>query len=276
MKKLLVVGVVGLLSACKGDIPPQKVPLSMPEGSKTLAPCQTLAYGGFPTRSPVKQGTFFVCRPGYALNWDPERKTAEWVVEHIYSEKLAQKDAFNAVDDSRPDPELAKKAQTQNNDYVGNGYEKIQLAPNGDFKFDDVMYSHTFYLSNAAPMNPSRVSKWKMLEDVVRQTAKSADVYVVTGTVYENGYGLGWVGVPDKAGASGKNATNGKIQVPTHYYKVVLIPSQHRAVAFIQPNTPVENGGDLIPISLPALEKMAQIRFAPDFSPAQRQEKLGF
>lgn len=277
MKLALLVPCVLLLAACKGDIQPRPIPISAPEGAQVLAPCQSLAYGGFPRRSSEKKGTFFVCRDGYALNFDPERKTAEWAVEHVQAKNLAQPNAFSPIDDSRADPQLAVKAQSQNNDYVGVGYVKELLVPSDNYKFNDVLYSHTFYLSNAIVMNPSRVADWKKLEEYVRSSAvKNGEVFVISGSVYDKGFGLGWVGIADKERASGKNATAGKIQVPTHYYKVILIPSQRSAQAFLLPNTSAEKGGALTMISMAELENMAQIRFSPDFSQTQRQERLGF
>ena len=277
MKLALLVPFVLLLASCKADIQPRPIPISAPEGAAVLAPCQTLAYGGFPRRSPEKKGTFFVCRDGYALNYDPERKTAEWAVEHLTAENLSKKDMFSPVDDSRVDPQLAVKAQSQKNDYVGIGYVKEMLVPTDNYKYNDVLYSHTFYLSNAIVMNPSRVDDWKRLEEYMRSLAKQyGEVFVISGTLYEKGFGLGWVGIADKERASGKNATVGKIQVPTHYYKVILIPSQRRAQAFILPNTSADKGGKVEPISLGDLERAAQIRFSPDFSETQRKERLGF
>lgn len=277
MKLALLIPCVLILSACKGDIQPRPIPISAPEGSQVLAPCQSLTYGGFPRHSPEKKGTFFVCRDGYALNFDPQRKTAEWAVERLQGKSLSQPDAFSSIDDSRVDPQLAVKAQSQNNDYVGVGYIKERLIPSENYKYNDVLYSHTFYLSNAIVMNPSRVDDWKKLEEHVRSLAKqNEEVFVITGSVYDKGFGLGWVGISDKERASGKTATVGKIQVPTHYYKVVLIPSKRTAQAFLLPNTSAEKGEPIKVIAPQQLEQMAQIRFAPDFSQAQRQEKLGF
>lgn len=277
MKPALLVPFVLLLASCKADIQPRPIPISAPEGAAVLAPCQPLAYGGFPRRSPEKKGTFFVCRDGYALNYDPERKTAEWAVEHLTAENLNKKDMFSAVDDSRVDPQLAVKAQSQKNDYVGVGYVKEMLVPTDNYKYNDVLYSHTFYLSNAIVMNPSRVDDWKKMEDYMRSLAKqNGEIFVISGTLYEKGFGLGWVGIANKERASGKNATVGKIQVPTHYYKVALIPSQRTAQAFLLPNTSADKGGTVQPIPLADLEQAAQIRFAPDFSETQRKERLGF
>lgn len=277
MKYALLIPCVLLLASCKGDVQPSRIPISAPEGAKVLAPCQQLAYGGFPRRSPEKKGTFFVCRDGYALNFDPTRKTAEWAVERLRADDLKKPDAFSSIDDSRVDPVLSVKAQSQNNDYVGVGYVKERLVPTDNYKYNDVLYSHTFYLSNAIVMNPSRVDDWKKLEEHVRSLAKqNGEIFVVSGTLYEKGFGLGWVGIADKERGSGKSSTEGKIQVPTHYYKVVMVPSRRSAQAFLLPNDSAEKGGPLQSVPLHDLEKAAQIRFAPDFSEAQRQEKLGF
>lgn len=276
-KRILFVALVALLSGCKKDVQPVSVPMSAPQGAKQLSPCQELTYGGFPRSSPQKKGTFFICRDGYAINYDPYRKMAEWSVEHLTAENLNKPDSFKNVDDSRPDPQLAVIAQTQLNDYLGTGYERVRLVSSENFKYDDVLYSHTFYLSNAAVLNPSRMTEFKKLEDYARSLALThKDVYVITGPLYEGGQGLGWVGVPDKERASGKNLNKGKIQVPTHYYKVLLIPSVHKAEAFVIPNTPVEMGKTMQSIPMETLETHSQIRFAPDFSKNERIERLGF
>lgn len=266
------------LVGCKPEIPPVPVPLTKAV-SGVEAPCEGLTYGGFPrvdqeVRKDEKKkskGTFFVCRPGYALNYDPSRKTAEWVVEHLTAENLNAPRAAQEISDHRPDPELPPKAQSMNNDFVGTGYERVYLAPAEDFEYDDVLYSHSFYLSNAVHLHPSRVATWKTLSQQIRDLAKQrGSLFVISGPIYEAGLGRGWVGVPDSTKrSSGKGGERGKVMVPTHLFKIVIDPQTKRSAAYVVENTPTSNP-TLMTVPVQEVERLTGMVVSPDLTKSEQ------
>lgn len=261
-----------LLSGCKGDIEPIPVPIT---NNQQNVPCQNLTFYGFPeNKNSVETQNFFICREGYALNFNPVRKTSQWVVEKTGQDILKKPQQALKIDDTRPDPQLSKKAQSQKNDYVGIGYKKIELASPENMLSNDVLYSYTHYLSNAVPIYPDNYTTWKNLENYVRQIGLQHKViYIITGTVYANGNGLGWVGVPDSISNSAKTSNNGKIEVPSYLYKLVLIPEIHKSIGFIIPN---DKPSSVMVISPSELEQLSQMHFSPDLTEQERQKLLGF
>ena len=263
-----VLVVACLMSGCKPEPPPVPVPLTKAV-SGVEAPCEHLVYGGFPRHQTPGEGTFFICRPGYALNYDPSTKTSQWVVEHLEADNLKRDRAAKDIADHRPDPNLPKKARTNNDDFVGTGYERVYLAPATDFLYDDILYSHSFYLTNAVHLHGDRVPALKALEETVRSMAQArGQLYVITGPVYENGGGRGWVGVPDKLRqGSAKSAHKGKVMVPTHIFKVVIDPQAGKSIGFLVENTPLVGaasspGYEVVPVA--TIEKLTGMVFAPD------------
>lgn len=271
---LLFIGTVLFLTGCKPDVQPVKVPLAAPDNSEYKAPCQDKIFAGFPSLEVKTKDTFFICREGYALNFNPETKNAEWVVYKLTAENLNKKDNFKDFDDSRPDPLISKKQRTELNDYKGNGYVKAKYAPEEHFKYDDVLYSHTHYLSNATVIHPSRVEQYNLVNEKIKELAINyGEVFIISGPVYEGGGALGWVGIGDK---NTHKSTKGKIKVPTHFYKIIEVPSIKNSFAILIPNTPIEKGGNIQNVSVSQVENMTKIRFSPDLSKSDRLSKLGF
>ena len=257
-----------LLAGCKPAIPPTPIPLTKAiTGVK--APCENLVFGGFPRKEPIVNGTFFICRKeSYVLNLDPRRKTPEWVAEDLAATNLNSPDKFEKINDSRPDPLLPRSAQAKLNDYIGTGYKELLLASPNDFKYNDVAYSHSYYLSNAVPQYPGQSVTWRALNTAVRELAKTrGELYIISGPVYVSGVGLGWIGVPDDINASGNRANIGKIEVPTDLFKILIDPKRHQSIAFLIPNT-ATYGAPLssFVVSIAQIEQLTQMRIAPDLS----------
>ena len=277
VKFVFVSSLLLTLVGCKPDIPPTPVPLTKAV-SGVEAPCESLTFGGFPRsekefekRDKQFKGTFFICRPGYALNYDSFHKTSDWVVERLTSENLSKERAAKDISDHRPDPEIPPRLQSLNNDFIGTGYERVYLAPAEDFEYDDVLYSHSFYLSNAVHLHPSRVASWKNLAQQVRELAKQrGELFVVSGPIYEAGLGRGWVGTPDSVKkSSGKNGEKGKVMVPTHLFKVVIDPKTKVSAAYIIENTPTDHP-TVITSSVAEVERLTGLVFAPDLTKSEQ------
>jgi endonuclease G len=106
----------------------------------------------------------------------------------------------------RQDLNLTKEGAT-NADYKSSGYSRGHLVPAEDIAEP----ADTFLLSNTVPQDQSmNAGIWRQLENKVRKLAASADaVYVLTGTIFD-GTQVESIGV-------------GKVAVPTHLYKIILV-----------------------------------------------------
>ena len=167
-----------------------------------------------------------LCRKGFLLSHDSEKKTPVWVAEHLTKEKasgpLKRKNSFKA------DPDLSVGRRSELKDYAGSVFDRGHMAPSADMKWDERAMAECFYLSNMVPQAGKGMNQgiWRMLEEKVRQWAlKRGEVYIYTGPVYE----------ATKAETIGLN----RVAVPTALFKVVFDPKAQKAIAFMMPNKPL-------------------------------------
>jgi len=179
-----------------------------------------------------------LCRSGYVLSHDDERKTPNWVIEHLTparfvgpGDRKAQGDPF------KPDPDLAKGKRAELIDYKaklknGRKFDRGHMAPAASMKFSKLAMTESFYLSNMAPQQGPGLNQhiWAELEGVVRDwTCDRGELYVITGPIYD-GETTDLLG-PDE------------VAVPTAFYKIAYDPAAKRLIAFILPNERVDKKG---------------------------------
>ena len=181
---------------------------------------------GFPGGgcTPLVKEVFITCH-------DAQKRVPEWVTYHLTREDLAQVEV-ERTDDFRPDPELSDEERAELADYRGSGYDRGHMAPAADFKRSRLAMSTTFLLSNMAPQRPQlNRGRWAMLEDAVRQLANDhGSVWIYTGPLYLDS---------DGRPAAGTQTINGRVTVPSHFYKAVLCEHDsgtHEMFAYIMPN----------------------------------------
>lgn len=171
-----------------------------------------------------------VCRQGYALGFDSEWHEPRWV-EYT----LSGDHTFGCLDRSkfpfRADPLLAESAHPS--DYTHSGYDLGHMAPAQDGAWDSSVMKDFFLLSNIAPQLPGlNRAEWERLEEAVRAWAWArGEVVVIVG--------------PIVGGKAARIGTTG-VAVPLGFYKVVVDPKTHEALAFMMPQKP-EPKGDLEP-----------------------------
>jgi endonuclease G len=73
---------------------------------------------------PGTQGDL-LCRKGYLLAHDPERKTPIWVIEHLTVERTDGPHV--RTDNFKADPDLAPGKRAELSDYSKSGYTKWRL-----------------------------------------------------------------------------------------------------------------------------------------------------
>ncbi|TAJ34420.1 MAG: DNA/RNA non-specific endonuclease [Nitrospirae bacterium] len=176
---------------------------------------------------PSEQGTP-LCRKGYALAYNPENKTPDWVAEHLTKDKasahMGRKNYF------APDPDLPQGARAELVDYKRSGFDRGHMAPAGDMRWDLEAYKESFYLSNMVPQVGRGMNQgiWKDLEEMVRQWALTrGELYIYTGPVY------------DEALDAVETIGDDEVAIPTHLFKIVYDPKRKEAIAFLMPNEPL-------------------------------------
>ncbi len=162
-------------------------------------------------------------RAFFVLCYDAARKVPLWTGYELKRENLngeAMRPHRFSPDTSLAGP-IARDA-----DYRGSGYSRGHLVPAEDLAWSDVSIRATFLLSNAVPQRQSvNAGKWRQLEGAVRRLAAASDaVYVFSGPIFE--------------GAETVYIGEGRVAVPTHFYKVVLALAGGRTSMFaaILPN----------------------------------------
>ena len=147
-------------------------------------------------------------------------------------------------------------------DYAGSGFDRGHLVPAGDLKWDPEAMHQSFLMTNICPMHKAlNEGGWAKLEEKVREwTARDSALLVFTGPVVSE---------------NDTTLANGKVTVPSAYYKVIMAPCVRpmRAIAFIYPNG--HSGGRLrqYAVSVDEVERMTGLDFFPTL-PREEQKRL--
>lgn len=110
----------------------------------SLEGCKEYAKLGVPGTS----GTL-LCRTGYLLAHDPERKAPIWVAERLTHDKATA--TLARTNDFQPDPDLEEGERAELSDYKGSGYDRGHMAPAGDMRWDRQSMSEIFFLEYGSP-----------------------------------------------------------------------------------------------------------------------------
>lgn len=110
-------------------------------------------------------------------------------------------------------------------DYRDSGYDRGHMAPAGDFKWSTSAMQQSFTMTNACPQNHSlNEGAWQRLEEKVREwVQRDKALIVLTGPIVT---------------ASDTATINGKVRIPSAFYKIVLAHNAHpmRVASFVYPN----------------------------------------
>jgi len=174
-----------------------------------------------------------LCRHGYVLAHNSERRTPDWVVERLTPERFTGPgDRKRANEPFAADPDLASGERAERGDYKGSGFDRGHMAPAADMKFSVEALKESFFLSNMTPQVGKGLNRhiWADLEALVRDwTCDRGNLVIVTGPIYDM----------TEVRTIGPN----RVAVPTAFYKIVYDPARRRAIAFILPNQAVDKRG---------------------------------
>jgi len=224
------------------------VPLGHADG---LEGCEEHVRFGAPSYDPV-----LLCRVGYALSYNAQRKVPDWVAYHLTPEKVSAQ--LNRTDDFRADSDLPEGERAELTDYRGSDYDMGHMAPAAAMRWSRMAMSESFLLSNMASQVGAGFNRgiWRALEARVRKwVLKRGDLYVVTGPIYGSKF-LKYIG-------------SNKVAVPTAFYKVVFDPARNEAIALILPNEsrPTKELASFI-FSVDEVETQTGLDFLPDLDDA--------
>jgi len=150
----------------------------------------------------------------YIESYNRGKGEPNWVSWHLCSSDLGQTDRLNNF---RPDETLPDGwYEADNTSYKRTGFDKGHNCPSGDRTSSTDANSATFLMDNIIPQAPNNNEHtWEHLESYCRNKVKNGnEVYIIMGV-----YGSGGTGRNGYA----TTIDNGRINVPAHIWKVVVI-----------------------------------------------------
>ena len=231
--------------------PPSPTPVDAPLGTSTVP--EAMRPGS--TTGEIVRHRWVV------LSYDEDTEHAEWVAYEITRDRLNENWAARP-NTFRPDPDVRTESATPR-DYNTSGYDKGHLCPAADMAFSEAAIDETFLMSNMSPQVPSfNMGIWRELEELTRDWARQFKrLYVVTGPVLKEP-GLKQIGFS-------------KVTVPGAFYKVLVAPDQHRAIAFILPNEVSNQSVMAYACNIDKVERRTGIDFFPKLLKGLNEELEG-
>jgi endonuclease G len=197
------------------------------------------------TNPKLQPRTQELCFKAFAVLHSGLSRTPLYAAEHLTRQnmknaaKLSRKDSFHA-EDALPEGDRAELS-----DYERSGYDRGHMAPNADFATRKAQ-AESFSLANMVPqVHENNAGVWAGIESAARQLASAeGDIYVVSGPAF-----------------IGKDIKKiGNVLVPTHIWKVIYSPAQHKAGAYLVTND--ETRGYAV-VTVSKLEKMVGLSLLP-------------
>ncbi len=179
---------------------------------------------------------------GYALSFNDSLGYPNWVAWHLNSAWRGDVKRYKGkfqVDDALPSGFL----KLSHDDYTNSGFDRGHICPSADRTFSKEENKETFFMSNIYPQSPNlNQQTWRLFEEYCQKDLadKGFECYLLAG-----GYGTGGVA---KDGQLKMSIASGKVNVPSHCWKVVLvlpdgvndfsrIDTSARIIAVWMPNT---------------------------------------
>jgi endonuclease G len=192
-----------------------------------------------------------LCYSSFAVLHSGSHKTPVFVAERLTRSSITQAKGLQRTDKFFADARLPRAERAELADYQGSGYSRGHMAPAGNMASAEAM-AQSFSLANMVPQNQSHnAGPWSQIEQDTRRYAQRAqgDVYVFTGPVF--------------AGPV-RTIGPGKVQVPSHLFKLVYDASTGKSWAHWQENA----AGTRVsaPISYEELVRRSGIRFLDNVS----------
>ncbi len=163
----------------------------------------------------IYPNNYLMVKTQYALAYNNSRGTANWVSWHL---STAWKGSIPRCDCFTGDNTLPTgfyKAVTSN--YTNTGFDRGHQCPSDDRDLTSADNAATFVMTNIMPQAPNlNQITWAALETYCRTLMNQGnELYIMAG-----GYGSGGTG---SLGGTTTTIANGKITVPSRYWKVIVV-----------------------------------------------------
>lgn len=187
----------------------------------TLAQCKPHSDLGTPLTGGSHNA--LICQEGFYLSFNYDTKQPDWAVYKVTKESAAL--SCDSQPDFRPNPDVNKDFQLGNEAYKNNIWDKGHVAERATVDISCKAETESVYYTNAALQHAmlNRVG-WRILEERTRELADKLDgtpMWVLSGVIQE-----------------GKVTERG-YALPSYWYKVIYIPKDEAAIAFVFPNAPL-------------------------------------
>lgn len=190
--------------------------------------CDSQFLHGQPVGAP--ETNIQITRENYCLSFNPDRKFADWIGYHQQTADV-QGDArdYYLAKENQLTADQVLEIEDFKGIYEGQGMDKGHLAPLTLFRTGDTR--SISYMGNIVPQKVVlNRGVWRVLENWVRDQALThPDIYVITGTLYEQDM-------------PAMPASDENHKVPSGFWKVVQFDDQVYCYLF---NQDVEKGGKI-------------------------------
>ncbi|KAA5534594.1 T9SS type A sorting domain-containing protein [Taibaiella lutea] len=196
------------------------------------------------TTATTDSNNYLITKYQYTLSYNNHNGMANWVSWHLSRAWTGTSTRCNCFTQDAALPAGYYKASTGN--YTNTGFDRGHLCPSADRNGNDTDNAVTYKMTNISPQAPIlNEQTWAALEDYCRQlTLEGYETYIIAGA-----YGTGGSG---DTGGTTNNIASGKINVPDHFYKIVVVlpvgsndlsrvDTNTRVIAVIMPNTQAAN-----------------------------------
>lgn len=146
-----------------------------------LGPVQSHLILGNPSRAGIDPNNYLIEKSQYALSYNRERGTPNWVAWQLNREWLGTAERQN---DFRPDESLPPDwYRVRKSDYTRSGYDRGHMTPSADRTASTADNSATFLMTNIVPQTPNNNrGAWKELEEDCRELVdRGKELYIVAG-----------------------------------------------------------------------------------------------
>ncbi len=223
------------------------------------------------TANATNQDNYLMVKHQYALSYNNSKGIANWVSWHLSKSWLGAADRCNCFEPDATLPVGYLKVVTSN--YSGSGFDRGHLCPSGDRTCSDTDNARTFLMTNMTPQAPNMNEvTWEAFEEYCRKLAAAGnELYIIAGGTSSGGNG--------RNGGTTNNIDGGKINVPSHFWKIaVILPegtndvnritTQTRVIAIDMPNTQAVSAQhwDYYRTSVDAIERFTGYDFLSNVS----------
>lgn len=178
---------------------------------------------GAPTHNAISD-TKILCRIGFVLEHDNARRQPMWVAERLTG--TSAWGCGHRINAFRADPDLPEYAQAEVSDYLHSGYDMGHMASAANNLESDEAQHQASLLSNITPqIHTLNAGLWFRIEQMTRiWAAERGKIQVISGPIF---------------GANSATIPNGRIPVPSGFFKVVTDLSTGETLSFLVPHSPL-------------------------------------